>query len=216
MQDEIESNIADRMIGRYLEALSSGSPTPGGGSAAGLAGALGCALGSMVCNLTLAREPLEHVGDQQRVFAELLQTMLVLAEADERVFGAYREAAALPRGTDEEKRARRDRIEQTLVAAADTPLELATSSLEALSMLATTAGTATPHAVGDLLTGGYLLQATVLGSLENIEANAQLMKQPENKERFQHAAASIREDLSTAMAKLDGAVTQRREGAVRA
>jgi formiminotetrahydrofolate cyclodeaminase len=213
MQNEIEPNIAQRRIGRYLEALSSGSPTPGGGSAAGLAGALGCALGSMVCHLTLAREPLEHIAEQQRIFGELLHSMLALARADERVFGAYRDAAAMPRGTENEKRARRDEIEQTLVAAAETPLELATASLEAISMLATTANTATPHAVGDLLTGGYLLQATVQGSLENIEANAQLMKRPENKERFTRAAGSIREDLSSSMKKLEASVAQRREDA---
>ncbi|HET9662180.1 MAG TPA: cyclodeaminase/cyclohydrolase family protein [Thermomicrobiales bacterium] len=212
MQDEIESGMTQRTIGRYLAALSNGSPTPGGGSAAGLAGALGCALGSMVCNLTLARESSDSVAEQQRTYLDLQRSMLAQAEADERVFGAYREAAAMPRKTDEEKRARREAIERTLVAAAEVPLELATLGLAALSVLRTTAGVGTSHAVGDLLTGGFLLQAMVRGSLENIEANAHLMKQPENKQRFEQAASSAQSDLEAAMVELDSAVAARRNG----
>ena len=212
MQDEIGTKLADRMVGHYLGALSGGSPTPGGGSAAGMAGALGCALGSMVCNLTLARKPLASIADQQRIFLDLQQAMMALAEADERVFGAYREAAALPRATDEEKRVRREAIEKTLVDAAEVPVDLATQALEALSLLQTTAIDSTPHAVGDLLTGGYLLQATVLGSIENIEANAGLMKIPENRERFEMAASSINADLASAMIELQTVVATRRKG----
>jgi formiminotetrahydrofolate cyclodeaminase len=177
-----------------------------------MAGALGCALGSMVCNLTLARKPLDSIADQQRIFLDLQQAMIALAEADERVFGAYREAAALPRATDEEKRVRREAIEKTLVDAAEVPVDLATQALEALSLLQTTAIDATPHAVGDLLTGGYLLQATVLGSIENIEANAGLMKSPENRERFEMAASSIHADLASAMIELQTVVATRRKG----
>jgi len=172
---------------------------------------MGCALGLMVCNLTLARKSLASIADQQRIFLDLQQSMMALAEADERVFGAYREAAALPRATEEEKRVRREAIEKTLVDAAEVPLELATQALEALSVLQMTAVEATPHAVGDLLTGGYLLQATVLGSVENIEANADLMKSPENRERFENAASSIHSDLVSAMTGLAAAVAARRK-----
>lgn len=211
MQQEIEAAMPERAIGRYLHALSDGSPTPGGGSAAGLAGALGCALGSMVCNLTLIREQSEPIAEQQRTFIDLQQSMLTQAVADERVFGAYRTAAALPRSTSEEKQTRRDAIEQTLIAAAEVPLELVTLGLEALALMRSTAAVGTPHAVGDLLTGGYLLQAMVLGSIENIEANARLMKLPENRHRFEQSATSAQTDLEIAMAGLESAVKLRRD-----
>jgi formiminotetrahydrofolate cyclodeaminase len=209
MEEKIAAAMTERTIGSYLEALSNGAPTPGGGSAAGLAGALGCALGSMVCNLTLARESSDSVAEQQRTFLNLQRSMLNQAEADERVFGAYREAAALPRGSDDEKRHRREAIERTLVAAADVPLELATLGLEALSVLRSAAAAGTPHALGDLQTAGFLLQAMVLGSLENIEANAMLMKAPENAARFRQASASAREDLATAMNALESSIAAR-------
>jgi formiminotetrahydrofolate cyclodeaminase len=163
----------------------------------------------MVCNLTLARESSDSVAVQQRTFLNLQRSMLNQAEADERVFGAYREAAALPPGSDDEKRHRREAIERTLVAAADVPLELATLGLEALSVLRSAAAVGTPHALGDLQTAGFLLQAMVLGSLENIEANAMLMKAPENAARFRQASESAREDLAAAMNALESSIAAR-------
>lgn len=55
----------------YTEALASGAPTPGGGSAAALVGALGAALNSMVANFTLGREKFAAVEeDVRRLLAE--------------------------------------------------------------------------------------------------------------------------------------------------
>jgi hypothetical protein len=50
----------------------------------------------------------------------------------------------------------------------------------------------------------------VLGALENIEANAELMKISENRERFERAAASARNDLSAELSVLHAAVANRR------
>jgi hypothetical protein len=49
----------------------------------------------------------------------------------------------------------------------------------------------------------------VLGSLENIEANAMLMKAPENEARFRQASASAREDLAAAMNALGSSIAAR-------
>ncbi len=46
-------------IQRFLDRLSSSDPTPGGGSAAALAGALGCSLGNMVGQILLRRPSLK-------------------------------------------------------------------------------------------------------------------------------------------------------------
>lgn len=43
-------------IKKYLDDLSAGRATPGGGSAAGMSGALGAALLEMVCNFTIGKE----------------------------------------------------------------------------------------------------------------------------------------------------------------
>lgn len=209
MTTQLARTIDDREIGSYLDALASGNPTPGGGSAAGLTGALGCALGSMVCNLTLAREPNHQIAELQQTLLRLRIAMLRQAEADEHVFGAYRAAIDLPRNTDEAKAARRAAIENALVAAAEVPENLIILGVEALAALKDVAAVGSSHALGDLLTGGYLIRAMIEGSLVNIEANAGLMKIASNRERFEQAAASARVDLRSALHGLEADVAAR-------
>lgn len=209
MPDTLFQDFEQRNVADYLAALSSGAPAPGGGSAAGLAGALGCSLGAMVCNLTLARAESDDIRELERDFIDIRQRLLSQAEADERVFAAYRAATALPRSTEEEKTTRRAAVEDALVAAAEVPVEMVTLGLEALASLRKAAGIGTPHALGDLRTGGYLLQAMILGSIENMDANAALMREVNNRSRFERAADSGVRDLASAMAALDEAIAAR-------
>ena len=48
--------ITELKVNEYLEILGSDAPAPGGGAAAGLAGAQGVALVAMVANLTIGKE----------------------------------------------------------------------------------------------------------------------------------------------------------------
>lgn len=201
--------FSSRTVGTYLSQLASGSPAPGGGSAAGLAGAMGCCLGEMVCNLTLARVSSDAVVQFAEIFAQQRAGLLGLAERDERVFQNYRDAVALPKSTEEETAVRREAIEQALIDAAVVPLEMIETGLAALETLCLAASASTPHALGDLKTGGYLLRAMMLGSLENIVANASLMKVPANRDRYMTAADSARRDLEAKLDELLDAVTAR-------
>lgn len=58
------SKLVDMNINEFLDELASNSPAPGGGSVAALSGALGTALSSMVCNLTIGKERYEDVQDE--------------------------------------------------------------------------------------------------------------------------------------------------------
>jgi formiminotetrahydrofolate cyclodeaminase len=116
---------------------------------------------------------------------------------------------ALPKSNDVEKAARRAAIEQALVRAAEVPLDMIDAVTSALGCLQHTAELGTSHALGDVMTGGFLLQATALGSLENVEANAASMKVPENRERFETAARIAREQLGAEMTAVQVAVAAR-------
>lgn len=198
-----------RQVGAYLDALGNGTPTPGGGSAAGLAGSLGCSLGRMVCSLTATHGASTELTDLACTFERMGRDLLNLAERDEKAFAHYRSAMSLPRATESDKAARRASIENALIGAAEVPLEMAEIGLEALDTLRLTSSIGTKHALGDLMTGGFLVQAMVLGSIENIEANASAMKTPENRDRFTQAVASVRHDLDARMEALAHAVALR-------
>ncbi len=209
MTQHLPTDFRSRLIGDYITALSSADPTPGGGSAAGLAGALGCALGEMVCNLTLTKVNDDNLASLAGIFTNMAADLISLARRDELAFGAYRAAIALPRLTDNEKLVRRAAIEQSLVTAAEVPLEMVNIGLTAIDCLRKTAEIGTSHALGDLMTGGFLLQAMTLGSLENVAVNAASMKSPEHRERFEKAVHSASKDLETNLGALQRTVAAR-------
>ncbi len=209
MTQNLPTDFRSRLIGDYVTALSSANPTPGGGSAAGLAGALGCALGEMVCNLTLTKVDNDQLTKLAGTFTTMANDLISLGRRDELAFGAYRAAIALPRGTDDEKLVRRAAIEQSLVTAAEVPLAMIEMGIAAIDCLRMTAEIGTPHALGDLVTGGFLLQAMTLGALENVTVNAASMKSPEHRERFENAVQSASTDVETHLGALQLAVAGR-------
>jgi formiminotetrahydrofolate cyclodeaminase len=121
--------IKDQPISQFLDELASDAPTPGGGGAAAIMGAMGGALTSMVCNLTVGKKNYAEVEGEMKTAldkAEDLRTRLVeMIKADVDVFDKVMGAYGLPKDTDEEKTARSAAIQVALKEAADVPLACA-------------------------------------------------------------------------------------------
>lgn len=127
------SPLVERTIAGYLAAISSRQPTPGGGSAVGVAAGLAAALGEKVAALSAGS------GDQADALraaagglAGLRGTVLALAEADEAAYAGYRAASALPQTSEREREDRRVALARALRSATDTPVRLAEACLELL------------------------------------------------------------------------------------
>jgi formiminotetrahydrofolate cyclodeaminase len=130
--------IKDKSIQIFLDELASKASTPGGGSAAGVMGAMGTALVSMVCNLTVGKKnyeavekELKDVLDQAESLRERLTNMI---HADVEVFDRVMAAYGMAKETDEEKVARSDAIQEALKAATNVPLECARACVEAINL----------------------------------------------------------------------------------
>ena len=130
--------IKDKSIQVFLDELASKASTPGGGSAAGVMGAMGAALVSMVCNLTVGKknyeaveEELKDVLDQAESLRERLTDMI---HADVEVFDRVMAAYGMVKETDEEKAVRSDAIQEALKAATNVPLECACACVEAIKL----------------------------------------------------------------------------------
>ncbi len=121
--------LPDRTFLAYLEELSSGSPSPGGGSVAALSGALGAALVSMVCNLTLDDPAYEDVhAEIAQILASsttLRKRLIELAEEDARITAWLIPVIhELKRAAGAEREALHRQAQAGLVAAAKTPLAI--------------------------------------------------------------------------------------------
>ncbi len=137
----------------YVDALASGAPTPGGGSAAALVGALGAALNSMVANFTVGREKYAAVEEEMRVLlaeSEGLRAELErLTQADTEAYGLVSAAYKLPRETEEQKTARTAAIQEALRAAAQVPMAAVRACSEVLRIAAAVAEKGNPNLITD-------------------------------------------------------------------
>ena len=160
---------------QFLDALSEGSATPGGGSVSALAGCLGSALVEMVANLTLGKKAFEaHEGELQKVREEAHSHREALADTIARDIDAYREvmnAYLLPKTTEEEKKKRKEEIQNSLKRAADPPLFTAATSLKVMKLCQEAVEKGNPNALSDAAVGALLADAALWGGTFNVLIN---------------------------------------------
>ncbi|MCC6627392.1 MAG: glutamate formimidoyltransferase [Chloroflexi bacterium] len=170
-----EADAVEPEVTPYLEALASAAPTPGGGSAAALAGALAAALGEMVANLTVGQEKFAAVEDRvQTALTELTHARRQLTAAmaeDAAAFDAYMAARRLPRATPEERAARAAAVQTATLVAAQAPLRVARQCLALLPWLDTVAEYGNPNVASDAGAGAILSDAAVRASALNVRVN---------------------------------------------
>lgn len=163
--------LIDRSLAQLLGELSRGSPTPGGGSAAALAGSLAAALVAMVCELTLGKRGYEAVEEEMRrtlARAALLRDELAeLIEQDVQAFDGVMAAYRLPEG----ERGRAKAIESALKRASEVPLATAERCLEVLELAELAAAKGNKSALSDAGAAGWLARAGLETALLNVAAN---------------------------------------------
>ncbi|MCC6465450.1 MAG: glutamate formimidoyltransferase [Planctomycetes bacterium] len=162
-------------VGHFLDALASDSPTPGGGAAAAVLGAIGIALGEMVGNLTVGKKKYADV--QDKVKAELgaltpmRPKMLALFAEDAQAFEAFGDAGKLPKDTDEQKAARKVAMQKALKGATLTPDKTAAMGVEAFRHLYQVALVGNKHAISDCGVGALSLYASICAAVQNMRIN---------------------------------------------
>jgi len=162
-------------LSTVLEQFRSSNPTPGGGSAAALAGALGASLLAMVASLPRPRATgdedvrnLRDAGQRCETMAKDLERLIDRdAEAYDLVVDAYR----LPKTTDEEKAVRADAIQAALKVAISTPMDVMRACARALGESDAIGALGNANASSDVKVGIELLRAGLRGAQLNVEIN---------------------------------------------
>jgi formiminotetrahydrofolate cyclodeaminase len=207
------TSVDSRTIAAYAAEVASSAPTPGGGSVAATTGALAAALAEMVANVTLSGKVAPAEPDALRTISTagsaLRTRLLELALADEQVYGRYRNAAALPRATDEEKQLRRTALDAALIESANVPIEIARAGVAVLELLRTAATRATTHILSDVSTGAVLAEASILGALFTASINADLMRDPDQQSTYRAEIAALEARASSGAAAVLAVVRSR-------
>lgn len=175
-----EGGLSALTIDEFLQQLASGAPTPGGGAASSLAGALGAALVSMVCNLTVGRERYADTEAEVLVIREeataLLDRLQRGIDEDAAAYDAVMSTYRLPRATDEEKAARTAAIQEATYEAALTPLALAEASAAVIDLAERALGKTNPNVASDLAVAALLGVAGLDGCAANVEINVSALR----------------------------------------
>src|SRR5580698_5266077 len=182
--------ITQRPLETFLDDLASGAPTPGGGSAAAVIGAMGAALVSMVCNVTLGKKGQEAVAPEMqsvRDESERLRTRLTAMVADDvAAFDGLMAAYRLPKGSDEEKSHRAEAIQSTLRAATETPLACARACAEVVGLSRRAGEHGYSGVVSDAGVGVLAANSALRSAALNVYINAPSLKDRE----YAHSAVT--------------------------
>ncbi len=172
--------IKDQSIQVFLNELASKASTPGGGSAAAIMGAMGAALVSMVCNLTIGKknytdveEELKSVLSQAGGLRERLTHMI---QADVEVFDQVMSAYVLPKETEEEKAKRSEAIQLALKTATEVPLECARVSAEVIKLSRIVAEKGNLNVISDAGVAVLAAYAALRSAALNVYINAKNIK----------------------------------------
>jgi len=167
--------LTDKPVTTFLDELASNAPAPGGGSVAAVSGALGAALVSMVCNLTLGKKGYEEVqGDIQDLLnqSEALRKELTdLLEADVAAYTAYSKTAKMPRDTEEQKAERTAAMQMALKNATMVPMRIAEAAVKAMDLCMPAAEKGNKWAVSDAGVAVLMAEAALRSAALNVLIN---------------------------------------------
>jgi formiminotetrahydrofolate cyclodeaminase len=159
----------------FLDELASSSPAPGGGSVAALAGALGAALTSMVCNLTIGKKKYADVdGEMKKIVRqseELRERFTILIEKDTEAFNKVMEAFSLPKDNDAQKALRNAAIEAATKEATMVPLEVMKHCIDAMALAQNVAASGNKNSVTDAGVSALMLHAACESAALNVRIN---------------------------------------------
>jgi formiminotetrahydrofolate cyclodeaminase len=164
-----------RTIKMFLDDLASSSPAPGGGSVAALSGALGAALISMVCNLTVGKKKYADIeDDMKKILAqseELRATFAGLVDKDTVAFGKVMEAYGLPKETEPQKALRSAAIREATKEATLVPLEVMKHCIDALALAQEAASRGNVNSISDAGVSALMLYAACESAALNVRIN---------------------------------------------
>lgn len=189
-------SLIDGSVRDLIDAFASPSPTPGGGSAAALAGAVGASLLLMISRMPKTRSGTDADRETLARWAAPLDMarsrLTALVDEDSAAYDAVVAAFRQPKSTDDEKAVRRTAIQAATLGATEVPLAVMEACVSALAGGADVAACGNPNASSDVRVGVSLLAAGCDGAFENVAINLPGLSDEVKREALGVKAAELR------------------------
>ena len=191
--------MKDLPLSELCERLASADPTPGGGTASAVAGALAAALVAMVARTTIGKKKfadrqaaMEAIRDEAD---KLRGDLLAQAEADARAFDAVLAAYRLPKASPAEEARRAAAVQEATRGAIAAPLAVCRMARRVLELARRVGAEGNPNAASDAGVAGLLAAAAARGALLNVRINLPQLADAGERERTEAQAAALEADL---------------------
>ena len=197
IEDEAAAAAKERLVRMSCKGFAyetaSESPAPGGGSISAYMGALGAALGTMVANLSSHKAGWDARWKEFSDWADkgqaVMSRLLALVDEDTAAFDRIMAAIGMPKGSEEEKKARAEALEAATLYATEVPLKTMKTALEVFPILRAMAAEGNPASVSDAGVGALAARSAVLGAQLNVRINAAGLADRQTAERLCAEAA---------------------------
>lgn len=171
-----QKKLVDMNLTEFVEETASESMAPGGGSISAYMGAMGAALGSMVANLSAHKpgwdERWEEFSDWAEKGKEYHTKLTWLVDEDTNAFNKIMDAVRMPKGTEEEKTARAEAMEEATKFATMVPFQTMELCLGCMDVCKAMAEIGNPNSVTDAGVGALAARSGVIGAFMNVKINA--------------------------------------------
>lgn len=159
----------------FVDETFSKAPVPGGGGVAALAGALGIALGGMVCNLTTGKKKYaQYEEDIQRIMKEaeaLKERLMELIDEDAQNFYPLSQAYGLPKNTEEEKKVKEETLQKCFKVAIQGPVDIMKVCYDSIKLQEELVDKGSMLAISDVGCGVLLLKGAMQSAWLNVVVN---------------------------------------------
>jgi glutamate formiminotransferase/formiminotetrahydrofolate cyclodeaminase len=176
LEDPADKKLIGMTMEGFADETASESPAPGGGSVSAAVGALGVSLGTMVANLSSHKAGWDERWEEFSAWAEkgqkLKDELLWLVDEDTRAFNRIMDAFGLPKSTDEEKKTRKEAIQEASKYAIQVPFRVMERSLESMEVMKAMASLGLEASVSDVGVGALCARTAVMGAYLNVRINA--------------------------------------------
>ncbi len=197
----------------FIDALGSDAPTPGGGTAAAIAGAMGASLMEMVAALTLTRDKYSESHAAVRPIAQAAASarleFLRLAREDSEAYELVVAARRLAKDTDSQKATRSEALAIASRRATEVPMRTAQLAARVLAALPELVEKGNPSAASDAGSAALLLEAAAESALLNVGVNLGGISDVAFVAKMQRETAQIQNDAQRLRAQILATVRKR-------
>lgn len=186
-------------IQEFLSDLSSESPSPGGGSVAGLVAALAGSLNSMVYSLTVNKKAFEKIDIEDKKLVldfkershKFINNSVQAMEKDREAFVKLMNCYKMPKDTEADIIMRKKALTENTIKAMMAPLELARNAYEFYDNIDIAMKYGNKMVLSDAVCAAILLNAAIEAAIENVKINLKSLEEGELKTKTEEEIAYL-------------------------